>query len=299
MDFRQVITDKIVALLERGGNQYREMWARSATGGLPCNAITGNPYRGINTLMLSDAAETNGYQSNKWLTFKQAASLEGKVKKGEKGTLCVFFSMLEKSENKQDADVETDAESSVTKIPILKPFWLFNVAQVEGLPVSMTEVLKTDAVEIDQIEAADLFIARTGAIISNGGNKAFYRPSTDEIRMPDRKLFSSTDNYYAVLLHELSHWTGAKHRLSRDFTSRFGSEAYAMEELVAEMSSAFLAGKFGFVSTTLENHASYLESWLKVLKSDKQAIFAASTRAFAAYDYLHTLQEECLQKKAA
>lgn len=188
--------------------------------------------------------------------------------------------------NPEDADDDG-------KRRIARASYVFNAAQVDGFTVpGAPERLGPVA----RIAAADRFVSATGARIEHGGESAFYRPSTDHIQMPDEGLFCGTDTmnrnegYYAVLVHELTHWSGAKHRLDRDMGKRFGDAAYAAEELVAEIGSAFLCSELGITQDTRADHAQYLAHWLKLLKDDSRAIFAAAARASEAVAYLKRLQ---------
>ncbi len=279
MDIKQAITDKIIAMLEQGGNVSKARWTQSAKGGLPRNGKTGDAYRGVNVLLLWNEAAERGYASNVWLTYKQAASMGAQVRKGEKAVLCAFFDRIQK---KGEADQE-EPEFFL----MCKPFWLFNVAQIDGLPADLTAT-PAPAADFDPITEAEQILIESGAQINHGFDGAFYAPSKDQICLPARERFTSSQNYYATALHELTHWTGHTSRLARDFSGRFGSEAYAFEELVAELGAAFLAGHVGFVDATIENHAAYLESWIKVLKNDKNAIFTAASHASKAFDYILT-----------
>jgi antirestriction protein ArdC len=170
----------------------------------------------------------------------------------------------------------------------MSPFWLFNLDQIDGIgkPQPAAQLDK-----FQQIEAAEKVLTRSGAVIREEGERALYRPSTDEIHMPERGRFSSEIEFYSVALHELTHWTGAGHRLARDFSGRFGTQAYAFEELVAELGSAFLNADLGFSAATIPNHAGYIEAWLKVLKNDKRAIFTAASQASKAHRYIMDLVE--------
>ncbi len=279
-DLYQQITDSIIAAIEANATGEGITWTQDAAGGMPINHKTRAAYRGINTLILWSAARANGYSSNAWLTYKQAAELGGQVRKGEKGELCVYFKMLE------ILDKETEEEK---EIPMASPFWVFNLDQIDGIERPAAATVRT---EWEQVEAAEAILKASGAKINETGQKAFYRPSTDEITMPERARFASAKDFYSVALHELTHWTGAKHRLNRDFSGRFGSEAYAFEELVAELGSAFLNAETGFIASQIPNHASYIDSWLKVLKNDKRAIFTAASQASKAHGYIMAFQEQ-------
>jgi len=284
MDIRQVITDKIIAMLEQGGNVASKRWAAASKDGFPRNAKTNISYRGVNVLLLWNEAAERGYASNSWLTYKQAAALGAQVRKGEKAVMCAYFEMVKR---KGDSNESSSTEPGDTPgfFPMCKPFWLFNVAQIDGLPESLTKTAKP-ASPFDPIQNAEQLIASTGANICHGHDGAFYMPSLDKICLPERERFTSSANYYATALHEVMHWTGHESRLDRKFGKRFGDDAYAFEELVAELGAAFVMGHVGLVDATIENHAAYLESWLKVLKNDKSAIFTASKNASLAYELI-------------
>lgn len=279
-DIKQEITEKIIELMQAGPAAWQKTWSVAASSGMPVNATTGAPYRGVNILLLWVASAEAGYSSNRWMTYKQAQAIGANVRKGEKSVTCVFFDMIKKKGAQDD---------EAGFFPMAKAFHLFNLDQIENLPASLQTVEPTNTGNtFTPCEGAEKFLATTGAVIAHRGNRAFYRPSTDEIYMPPREAFTTPENYYATILHELTHWTGHVNRLDRNFskTTRFGDESYAFEELVAELGAAFLAGHFGFVEATVENHASYMASWIKVLKDDKNAIFTAARHASAAMDYL-------------
>jgi antirestriction protein ArdC len=281
MDIKQVITDKIIGLLERGAKVGQARWTGSAQGESPINGKTGVAYRGINVLLLWAEAADHGYGSNNWLTFRQAASVGAQVRKGEKAVMCAYFERVSK---KTDADV-IDGESQGSSFLMCKPFWVFNVQQIEGLPADLRRAPRASK-QFDPIDEAEHLLTASGAAIRHGFPGAFYSPCKDEICMPDRERFISPSNYYATALHELAHWTGHPDRKARTFGKRFGDDAYAMEELVAELGAAFLVGHLGFVEATIENHTSYLSNWLDVLKRDKGAIFTAARHAGDAFDYI-------------
>jgi antirestriction protein ArdC len=279
MCIRQTITNKIISILEAGTAKGGPRWTQCAGQGLPRNAKTQEPYRGINVLLLWSEAAERGYSSNLWLTYKQAEAMGAKVRKGEKSVMCVFFDKIKK-----------EAEDGQEEIfyPMAKPFWLFNAAQIDALPETLTAPPTTQ--EFIPVMDAEQVLAKTGATIRHGFDCAFYVPSRDEICLPNRERFTSEVNYYATALHELAHWTGIESRLNRTFGKRFGDDAYAMEELVAELSAAFSMGSLGLVNGTIENHASYVDGWLKCLKADKSAIFTAASQAAKASDFILTSQ---------
>ena len=210
-----------------------------------------------------------------WASFKQFESLGASVKKGEKGTAIVWFSPITK-ENKQTGEVES--------FNALKTYYVFNVAQCEGIEITKTA---PDNKPFNAIEAADNRIIKTGALISHGGDSAFFAPSVDRIQMPNKSAFKDEASYYATAFHELTHWTGAKHRLDRTFGKRFGDPAYAFEELVAEMGAAFLCQDYRIQGEL--RHAGYIQNWLKAMRDDSKAIFKASALAQKAADYINQL----------
>ena len=280
-DLYTQVTESIVAMMEEGMTRHIQ-WAQTGHG-LPCNHLTGIPYQGINVLLLWAEAMLRGYATGRWLTYKQAAGMGGQVRRGEKSVQCVFFGTVERESRNPDEDKE-----ATESVRVIRPFWLFNLDQIDGIGAPQS-IPQLD--EFQQIEAAEHVLTRSGAIIREAGDQAFYRRSTDEIHLPQRTRFASEIEFYSVALHELTHWSGAEHRLARDFSGRFGSEAYAFEELVAELGSAFLNAELGFSATTIPNHAGYIESWLKMLKNDKRAIFTAASAASKAHRYLMDLVE--------
>jgi antirestriction protein ArdC len=279
MCIRQTITDKIINLMEAGTKATGPRWTGGTAGGLPRNARTGEPYHGINILLLWAVAAERHYATNQWLTYKQAEALGAQVRKGEKSVMCAYFSKVQTTVKEQ----KDDAEAAGTYM-LCKSFWLFNVAQIDGLPALREE--PTTATPITAIEEAEQLLTASGADIRHGFDGAFYAPAKDQICLPDRQRFTSAENYYATALHELAHWTGHASRFNRQFGKRFGDDAYAVEELVAELGAAFLVGQLGMVDATIESHASYLASWIKVLKNDKQAIFTAASAASKAADFV-------------
>ena len=295
LDVRQAVTDRIIAMLEKGGNVFRERWTRAASRGTPRNGKTGARYHGANVLLLWDAAIEHGYASNVWLTYKQAASLGAQVRKGERAVLCAHFERRARkgveSEGSSAQGTESDVrpeESACGGYLMAMPFWVFNVAQVDGLPAAMVdEALATrDWPDRSPIEGAMRFIGGCRADVRHGFERAAYAPGVDRILMPDVDRFTSPEAYCATALHELVHWTGHPSRLARAFGQRFGDAAYAFEELVAELGSAFVLGHIGLVDATIEGHAAYLDSWLQVLRRDRTAIFTAARHAGEASEYI-------------
>lgn len=278
------VTDKIISDLENGVRPWARPWNASHTEGritLPLRH-NGTPYRGINILLLWATAIENGYTSDRWMTFRQAAELGGHVRKGERGSLVVFANTLHTTEtNEKGEDVERE-------IPYLKGYTVFNAEQIDGLPVSDRENSETTG-RLEKLELnarAEMFFARTGADVRHGGNRAFYAPGQDYIQLPLPETFRDAESYAATKAHELTHWTGHPSRLARTLGKRFGNEAYAAEELIAEIGAAFLCARLGIVPETREDHAAYLACWLNVLKADKRAIFTAASHGQKACDFL-------------
>ncbi|MEI2300533.1 ArdC family protein [Ensifer sp. MJa1] len=286
-DTYQRITDAVIEQLEAGTKPWIRPWRGNSRGSLVPRRVTGEAYRGINVLMLWLASELAGYEENTWLTYRQAQEFGGQVRKGEKGALVVKYGTFAPKERDDDDD---------RGVPYLKGYTVFNGEQVENLPQELyrpTEALPTT--QVPHLEAVETFVRNTGAVITYVGTTACFRPTPDDILLPERARFVDQVHLYSTLLHEMSHWSGAKHRLNRDLTGRFGSESYAVEELVAELSASFLCADLGVAHDPRGNTASYLESWLKVLKNDKRAIVSAAAKAQAAADYLHGQQRAYLQ----
>ncbi|HGK4598916.1 TPA: ArdC family protein [Yersinia enterocolitica] len=272
-DIYQTVTDSIISALEAGVKPWSCPWQRvPGMSGLPSNYATGAAYSGLNIMLLWSSASEQGFSDSRWLTYKQAQAEGGQVRKGEHGTTAIFYTTLEK----ENDDGETDY------IPMLKTFTVFNVEQIDGLPLSDEAVFPAETFEpLPQVEA---LFRNSGATIIEKGQNAFFQPSTDEIWLPERYLFSDAASFCATGLHELIHWSGASSRLNREMKGKFGSEGYAFEELIAELGSAFLTADLGIAGEV--QHESYIASWLKALKNDKRYIFKAASAASKAHRYL-------------
>ena len=277
-DIHQTITNQIIEAMESARTRGRRLWDSQPS--LPLNLTTGKPYSGINVLMLWAAGLRNGYTSPYWLTYKQAADKGGQVRKGERSTLCVFYKPWE-SENTNPATGETET----TRGAVLKSFRVFNVDQIDGIEAPAPEPRPAFVA----IEDAERILAASPAPIHMGGTQAFYRPATDTIHLPPREAFINPEAFYSTALHEICHSSGHKSRLNRDFSGRFGTEAYAFEELIAELGSAFLNADLGIIASTLQDHADYLVSWVKILKDNKKAILTAAAQASKAHAFIKGL----------
>lgn len=273
-DLYQAVTDKIIAQLEQGVAPWVRPWTPEA-GGMPFNAISKKEYRGINSMILWSPAGAIG---NGWMTYKQAQDIGAQVRKGEKGSMIVFF----KPWTVKD---KNDAESKEKTIPVLRHFTVFHTSQIDNLPEQYQPKLADQLPELERIAKAESIMSQ--AIVNHGGGRAFYQTGTDQITMPPMGSFKNSESYYATALHELTHWTGHKSRLDREYGKRFGDTAYAREELVAEMGAAFLCAACGIAGQL--QHSEYIGSWLKVLKNDKRAVLVAAGAAQKATDF-------CLKK---
>jgi antirestriction protein ArdC len=275
------VTTRIVAEMEQGRVPWVKPWeAGGAALGLPRGAATRKSYSGVNILILWDAVMRRGFASQEWLTFRQAANLGGAVRKGEKGTTaCYADSFVPRAERERAKEQGDDPG----RVPFLKRFTLFNIEQCEGLPAHVAPPPAPHPTG-DLWAKIDGFAAATGAAIREGGGDAYYNGTDDFICIPPVAAFIGAEDYGATLYHELGHWTAHPTRLNRDLRNRYGSTAYAREELIAELTSAFLCAQFGIVPKI--RHADYLAHWLAVLKADSRAIFHAASQASKASDFL-------------
>jgi len=278
----QEITDSIITQLENGVAPWVKPWSNVDTSA-PHNPASGTYYRGANFFWLTMLSSAGVYgSSNIWMTYAQAQKMGAQVTsraKG-KGVQVIFYKPLTIQGALNPETMQHDSKV----IPMLKTYTVFNADFIDGLPVDDIEPVTVD--EFQSLEECERFIASTGATIKHGGNSAFYAPDSDFIQLPEKTAFNTNADYYSTVLHELSHWTGHKSRLDRDFSKskRFGDNAYAFEELVAELGSAMLCAHLR-IDGKLQ-HANYLGSWLKVLKADSKAILKASAEAQKILDKL-------------
>lgn len=289
------VTDRIIAELEAGVRSWLKPWKADNGDGriaLP-RRHNGTPYRGINILLLWDAANAKGYSSPLWMTYRQAAELKAHVRKGEQGSLVVFADCVAKTET-NDRGEEVERE-----IAFMKGFTVFNVEQIDGLPEHYYAKAEPEGDPVKLIESAEAFFVATGATFRHGGNAAYYAPGPDYIQLPPPEAFKDAESYAAVKGHETVHWSGHPSRLARVLGKRFGDHAYAAEELIAEVGAAFLCADLGITPEPRTDHAAYLGHWLQVLKADKRAIFTAAAQAQRAVDFLHGLQGKDAAQQAA
>lgn len=285
-DVHQEITNRIVDALETAG-EFQLPWIRNKGGSFarPVNIASKNPYNGVNIVSLWVSAQAHDYPSNLWGTYRQWQDQGCQVRKGEKSSLVVFYKTLSfEQQNEQSGEIENGERM------FARASWVFNAAQVEGFDAKEQELPEEPA--FDPVARAESFAASTKAIIAEGGDRACFIPSQDMIRMPDRRRFTGTttttpvEAFYSTLCHELVHWSGAKSRLDRDLSGRFGSDSYAVEELIAELGAAFLCGDLGLTPEPRVDHACYIKNWLSVLKNDKKAVFTAASKASQATNWL-------------
>jgi antirestriction protein ArdC len=281
------VTDAIVADLERGIRTWTRPWSAEHLAGRISRPLrhTGEPYNGINILLLWAEAVTRGFTSPTWMTFRQALELGAHVRRGEHGATVVYANRIVRSEA-DDAGQDIERE-----IPFLKAYTVFNVDQVEDLPERFHPPVTAPVAPFERIDHAEGFFANLGADVRHGGDRAYYAQHPDYVQMPPFACFLDPASYYATLAHECTHWTKHPTRLDRDFgRSRWGDEGYAREELVAELGAAFLCADLGVELTPREDHADYIGHWLTVLRGDKRFIFTAAAHAQKAADFLHGLQ---------
>ena len=282
-DLYSEITHKIIAQLEAGRVPWVQPWGTTAAKaplGLPKNASTDRQYSGINVLLLWGAVIERGFSGQSWLTFRQALSLGGNVRKGERGTTVVYADrFVPKDEKHRARKTGEDAQA----IPFLKRFTVFNTDQCENLPEDVA--IAAPPVPTGLIEPhVEALIAATGIDFRIGGERAFYVPAHDYVQVPPPQAYFEPINWHRTALHEMGHATGHVSRLGRDFSGSFGTKKYAFEELIAEINAAFCCASLGIAPTV--RHADYIGSWLEVLREDDRAIVRAASQAGKAADWL-------------
>ena len=280
----QIITEQVIKQLESGVEPWRKPWRTE----MPMSLASLKPYRGLNVFLLA----TQGYTSRYWLTFNQCAKLGGHVKRGEHSTLVTFW----KRSPYRKRNAET-GEDETQQGFLLRYYNVFNREQTEGIAEKLG--LTGASPRVPSIETCERIVSEMpGRPRFESSNAAWYRPLTDTVGMPHKEKFESAETYYATLFHELAHSTGHPSRVGRDGienVNSFASESYSREELIAEMSSAFLCGVSGISPATLTNSAAYLQSWIARLKSDSRLLVSAASAAQKAADYILGKQEQPIQ----
>ena len=279
-DIYQETTDKIVERLEAGDlPPWKMPIVTAGHDGMPKNLSTGKAYRGVNIWLLVMSAWMDGHGSSHWLTFKQAKSLGGQVRKGEKGSLVTFWTQYEKE------DKESEEK---TVLPVLKHYTVFNLDQIDG--IDNPEMEGVELLDFNPINKAETILQGYADMptIEHEGNRAAYHPKSDKIIIAPPEHFVSGEEYYSTLFHECIHSTGNDKRLNRSELENAtrGSKEYSQEELVAEMGSAYLCAVAGISPATIDNAAAYMKGWIKSLKSDKKLFITAAGKAQKAADYI-------------
>ena len=280
-DVYQRVTSQIVNAIEQGVSNWRMPWHTSGKFAFsPVNVTSKKPYRGINTVCLWAAAQAKGYERGEWGTYQQWQERGAQVRKGERATLVVFWKFANDKADSQDGDEQASNRGS--RLLFTRGYSVFNAAQVDGYTA------KPDAdTPIEQrIERAEQFFRSINARVTHQGNRAFYSPADDTITLPPFAAFFTPTDYYSTRAHETGHWTAKADRCNRELGKRFGDSAYSVEELIAELTAAFTLAHLGLSSEPRPDHAQYIQSWLRVLKADKRAIFTAASKAQQAADYM-------------
>jgi antirestriction protein ArdC len=298
------ITNTIIEMLEQHKkSNYTSAWFNVSEDRIfAYNRGNNHTYRGINQLVLQHLANKYNYSYNGWLTFKQLSELGGKIHKGSKAAMVVYKSnlYLDKATGKNITSLvlhllkerQSIEHLNYKKMGYLKGYTVFNISQIENLPTEYYQIEELEKLsEFERNEKAEFMMNCTDANIKYSGNSAHYMPSTDEITLPIRKQFKSQEHFYRTVFHELGHWSGHSKRLNRDMSGKFGSKAYAFEELIAELNTAYINAFLGY-ENTITNNVAYIDSWLSIMKNDTKFIVSASAHAQKASDFLFAFAEE-------
>lgn len=286
-DVAAEITNLIIRKLEEGVPPWSRPWRVEGSGGRPLRHC-GTPYTGINTFYLWAIADAQGYRSRYWMTFRQAEALGGHVRRGEHGSLSVYYSSFKKLE----LNPVTGAEKE-RSIRFLRHYIVFNADQIDGLPPYFYPAAEEPAPIDPSVHqgAIDRFFDAIPVDVRHGGDRAYFSPTFDYIQMPHQRSFRTMDHYASVRAHETTHWSGGTSRLARTFGKRFGDKAYSFEELVAEIGSGLVCAQLGLPNELHDSHASYVAHWLGILRGDKTAIIHAASKAEQAFNYLLSFSE--------
>lgn len=286
------VAQRLVEQFEKGTSLLQKPWEDFQDFVAPYNPTSGKSYRGLNSVWLM----MQGYEDPRWLTFKQAAANDWSVQRGSKGTLINYVKLHEERLVRDEKgnpllDEQGNARKQWVKLdkPIITSAVVFNALQIQGMPERVP--LESTECQWEDIRRAEQLVKSSGAKVRHGGNQAYYNPLTDSVTMPTKKQFSESARYYAVLLHELGHWTGHETRLDRQLGSKFGKEAYAKEELRAEIASLMLGSELK-IGHDFGQHAAYVKNWISLLKNDPFELFRASADAQKIMDYLLALEQK-------
>lgn len=283
-DLIQATAERMLDLMKQGTIPWRRPWndpnaPQNGSINGPWNPSTGKAYRGTNTLILRGAQLVNGYEDNRWLTFKQGLSVGAQVRRGEKGQQIAYWDFSKTGKAQEGEQPAVEGEEKGYQGPSVYVATVFNASQIDGMPEPPPPFIMPESIR--HLRIRELLIRHEPKVHHDGGNRAFYSVIADSIHLPKQSAFKDEISFQATLLHELAHWTGAKHRLDRDQSGRFGSELYAKEELVAELSSSFISERLGISpgQEHEEQHAAYLQSWMKALADDPKCLFRAASQA--------------------
>ncbi|MAT05832.1 MAG: hypothetical protein CL424_12410 [Acidimicrobiaceae bacterium] len=278
------ITAELIDDIETGSaGTWRMPWHTLADAGTP-ESVGGRRYRGLNSLWLPMVAAANGWTSGIWATYRGWQRHGAQVRRGERATQVVLWKQTRPADRNDTRD-DNDAERQRPRL-FARTYAVFAAEQVDGADDLLAR-RRLERDTPDRIETAERYFAAIGSRVEQGGNRAYYQPTTDEIHVPALEQFDQPAHYYATLAHEHAHWTGHADRLSRDLTGRFGDDAYAAEELVAELAAAMWCAQHDISAVTRPDHAAYLAGWLRILRADTRALVTASSKAQAAVDYLN------------
>ena len=285
------ITAEIVAAIETGAGEFKMPWHHTGTSiARPTNIASAKNYRGVNVLALWVAAEIAHYDSGLWGTYRQWQAREAQVRKGEHGTTVVLWKQAGQAGDDDDAGGDDRPARRI----FARAFTVFNVAQVDNYQPEPVALLP----ESERVAHAEAFIGNLGITTVFGSPNAYYRPATDTVHMPDFGYFHEAAGFYGSWIHECGHASGAKHRLDRDLSGRFGSASYAFEEISVEILSGMILADLGIAHHPRPDHAAYVASWLRVLKDDPRAIFTAASKAQEAADWMHGRQPQAMGQAA-
>ena len=299
--YRREIVKELSDALAKGTAPWQKPW-REVKAEWPVNAVTGDSYGWSNAMRLFTRAKRMGYTDPRWITYNQALDIGGHVKVGERGTRIIFCAEekqpVKDEKGRYVLNPDGTIKYGVVGIRVMRPYFVFNAVQVSGLPVYRPRTQEHESTE--ECDKAERILSESGAEIRYGGDEAYYNFADDYIRLPKRFQFSTAADYYATALHELSHWTGHESRLNRGFGCDESEEDYAFEELVAEISSMFVSAETGIDQTQehFDNHAAYVDSWIRHIKNDNQAYFRAVKLAWNAAEYILKNERE-REKKAS
>lgn len=291
-DLIQTTAERMLQLMQQGTIPWRRPWndpdaPQNGSINGPWNPTSGKSYRGSNTLILLGAQMAHGYNDNRWLTYRQAESIGAQVRRGEKGQQIAYWDFSKTGKAKDGAEPLTEGEEkNGYQGPSVFVATVFNASQMDGMPEPPPPFVMPESIR--NLRVRELLDKHQPKLHHDGGNRAFYSIAADSIHLPKHHTFRDDVSYQATLLHELAHWTGAKHRLDRDQTGRFGSQDYAKEELVAELSSLFISERLGIAlgNEHEEQHAGYLQSWMKALADDPRSLFRAASSAEKVMTFL-------------